>query len=608
MCGIVGYTGHRESTPILLEGLRRLEYRGYDSAGLAVVNRGRLKVTKAAVRVAGLRDLVGATPPATSGLAHTRWATHGEPNDINAHPHTDSAGRVAVVHNGIIENFERLRAELVASGVSFTSDTDTEALAHLIAAALADGADGLEEAVRQTLRRVEGTYGLVVMDARKPGELVAARNGSPLVIGVGEGETLVASDVAALVRHTQRVVYLEDGELATLTADGFHTSTREAHRIDKEPTTVEVTAEDYELGDWADFMHKEMHEQPDTVRQALLGRLDDRFATARLGGIELTARDVHAIRRVKFLGCGSAYYAAQLGAGLMEELARLPADAEPASEFRYRNPVIDSDTLFIAVSQSGETLDTLAAVHELARKGGRLMGVVNVVGSAIARACGNGVFLHAGPEVAVASTKAVTNMAVSFAMLSLLFGRIRDLSPADGRRIVAGLRALPDQIAAVLASEVEIAEVAKRYSGARHMFFTGRVRGWPVAREGAQKLKEISYLHAEAYQASELKHGPLALINPEMPTVTVIPGDELVAKNIGTVEEIKARGGPVIAVTSADLPSGLADAVIRVPRTEPELNPILLTIPLQLFAYHIAVTLGRDIDKPRNLAKSVTVE
>jgi glucosamine--fructose-6-phosphate aminotransferase (isomerizing) len=608
MCGIVGYVGQREATPILLEGLRRLEYRGYDSAGLAVVHRGRLKVTKAAVRVAGLRDLVGAPTPATSGIAHTRWATHGEPTDRNAHPHTDASGRIAVVHNGIIENSERLRAELTAAGVTFASDTDTEALAHLIAAAFTAGADSLEEAVRSALQRVEGTYGLVVLDVRRPGELVAARNGSPLVIGIGEGETLVASDVAALVRHTQRVTYLEDGELATLSATDVRTSTREARFVDREPTTVEVTAEDYELGDAPDFMHKEIHEQPAAVARALLGRLDDQFATARLGGIEVTARDVHAIRRVKFLGCGSAYYAAQLGAGLMEELARLPADAEPASEFRYRNPVIDPDTLFIAVSQSGETLDTLGAVRELERKGGRLLGVVNVVGSAIARGCGNGVFLHAGPEVAVASTKAVTNMAVSFAMLGLLFGRVRDLSFHDGERIVQGLRALPDQIARVLADEEEIATVAKRYADAQHMFFTGRVRGWPVAREGAQKLKEISYLHAEAYQASELKHGPLALIDKNMPTVAIIPGDELVAKNIGTVEEIKARGGPVIAVTSADLPDGLADAVIRVPRTEPELNPILLTIPLQLFAYHIAVTLGRDIDKPRNLAKSVTVE
>jgi glutamine---fructose-6-phosphate transaminase (isomerizing) len=608
MCGIVGYVGRREATPILLEGLRRLEYRGYDSAGLAVVHRGRLRVTKAAVRVASLRELAGPPTPATTGIAHTRWATHGEPSDANAHPHTDASGRIAVVHNGIIENAERLRAELAAGGVTFASDTDTEALAHLIAAALADGAGSLEDAVRAALRRVEGTYGLVVLDARRPGELVAARNGSPLVIGVGEGETLVASDVAALVRHTQRVAYLEDGEIATLTATDFRTNSREARPVDRQTTTVEVTAEDYELGDSPDFMHKEIHEQPEAVHRALLGRLDDQFATSRLGGIEVTARDVHTIRRVKFLGCGSAYYAAQLGAGLVEELARLPADAEPASEFRYRNPVVDPDTLFIAVSQSGETLDTLAAVRELDRKGGRLMGVVNVVGSAIARACGNGIFLHAGPEIAVASTKAVTNMAVSFAMLGLLFGRVRDLSFADGQRIVAGLRALPGQISEVLATEPEIAEVAKRYADAEHMFFAGRVRGWPVAREGAQKLKEISYLHAEAYQASELKHGPLALIDPQMPTVAVIPGDELVAKNIGTVAEIKARGGPVVAVTSADLPDGLADAVIRVPRTEPELNPILLNIPLQLFAYHIALTLGRDIDKPRNLAKSVTVE
>src|ERR1700722_14948184 len=608
MCGIVGYVGQRQATPILLEGLRRLEYRGYDSAGLAVPHRGRLRVTKAAVRVAGLRDLLTDPAPATSGIAHTRWATHGEPSDANAHPHTDASGRIAVVHNGIIENAERLRQELTDQGVAFASETDTEALAHLIAAALDAGAASLEDAVRSVLRRVEGTYGLVVLDAKRPGELVAARNGSPLVVGIGEGEMLVASDVAALVRHTQQVAYLEDGELATLSAADFRTSTREARPIDRQTTTVDVTAEDYELGDWPDFMHKEIHEQPAAVSRALMGRLDDQFATARLGGIEVTARDVHAIRRVKFLGCGSAYYAAQLGAGLMEELARLPADAEPAAEFRYRNPVIAPDTLFIAVSQSGETLDTLGAVGELQRKGGRLLGVVNVVGSAIARSCGNGIFLHAGPEVAVASTKAVTNMAVSFAMLGLLFGRVRDLSFADGQRIVEGLRALPAQIEEGLAAEAEIASVAKRDADAQHMFFTGRVRGWPVAREGAQKLKEISYLHAEAYQASELKHGPLALIDPEMPTVAVIPGDELVAKNIATVTEIKARGGPVIAVTSADLPAGLADAVIRGPRSEPELNPILLTIPLQLFAYHIAVTLGRDIDKPRNLAKSVTVE
>ncbi len=608
MCGIVGYIGHRQATPILLEGLHRLEYRGYDSAGIAVVHRGRLRITKAAVRVAGLRELVGTPTSATVGIGHTRWATHGEPNDVNAHPHVDASGRVAVVHNGIIENAERLRDELTASGVELVSETDTEALAHLIGVALSSGAQSLEDAVRAALLRVEGAYGLVVLDSKRPGEFVVARNGSPIVLGVGDDEMFVASDVAALVRHTQHVVYLDDGELATVRAQEFHTSTLEARRTDKVPTMVEVTSDDFELGGYADYMHKEIDEQPEAVRRAMLGRLDDRFATARLGGIEVTARDVHSIRRVTFIGCGSAYYAGQMGAALVEELARIPADAEPASEFRYRNPVVDPQTLFVAVSQSGETADTLAAVQELTRKGGRILGAVNVVGSAIGRACGNGIFLHAGPEVAVASTKAFTNMAVAFAMLGLLFGRVRDLSVADGRRIVGGLRSLPEQIAQILAEEEAVAEVARRYAGAQHMFFVGRVRGWPVAREGAQKLKEISYVHAEAYQASELKHGPLALIDHSMPTVAIVPSDELLAKHIGTIEEVKARGGPIIAVTNAKLPAGLADAVIEVPCNEPELNPILLTIPLQIFAYHVALKLGRDIDKPRNLAKSVTVE
>ena len=608
MCGIVGYVGHRAATPILLEGLHRLEYRGYDSAGIAVPHRGRLKVTKAAVRVAALREMVGAGTSATSGIGHTRWATHGEPNDINAHPHTDTARRIAVVHNGIIENADHLRAELITAGTAMVSDTDTELVAHLVAAALAAGAPSLEEAVRATLHRVEGAYGLVVFDARDPGGLVVARNGSPIVLGVGAGEMFVASDLAALVRHTQRVVYLDDGELATVRAQEYQTSTLAARRTNRTPTTVEITGGDYELGGYPDFMTKEMAEQPDAVRRALAGRLDDRFATARLGGIHLDPRELRTVRRVTFLGCGSAYYAGQMGASLVEDLARVPAHAEPASEFRHRNPVIDPDTLFVAVSQSGETADTLAAVQELRRKGGRVLGAVNVVGSAIARECQNGIFLHAGPEVSVASTKAFTSMSVSFAMLGLMLGRLRDLSTADGRRIVAGLRALPDQIAGILADRDQVAAVADRYADAEHVFFVGRVRGWPVAREGAQKLKEVSYVHAEAYQASELKHGPLALIDRSMPTVLVIPDDDLVAKNIGTAEEIKARGGPVIAVTNADLPHHLADTVIRVPRNEPELDPILLTVPLQVLAHQVASRLGRDIDHPRNLAKSVTVE
>ena len=608
MCGIVGYIGRREAMPVLLEGLHRLEYRGYDSAGVAVVYRGKLQVTKTAGRVQDLRDRVNDKVKSHIGIGHTRWATHGEPNEVNAHPHLDAEGHIAVVHNGIIENAEQLRAQLTAAGVTLVSDTDTEALAHLVAGELRTGGGSLEDAVCRALSRVEGTYGLLVLDVRRPEELVVARNGSPIVLGLGESEMFVASDVAALVRHTQQVVYLDDGEVATVRANGYQTRTLDNQQTSKQPMTVEAEDGDYELGAYEDYMRKEIHEQPEALRRVVRGRLDERFATARLGGINLEARDLRSVRRVKFLGCGSAYYAGQMGAVLVEELARVPADAEPASEFRYRNPVVDPDTLYIAISQSGETLDTLMAVQELKRKGGQVLGAVNVVGSAIARECGRGVFLHAGPEIAVASTKALTNMAASFALLGLLLGRVRDMSAAEGARLVSGLRALPDQIEQILAQEDNIATIASRFAGADHMFYIGRVRAWPVAREGAQKLKEISYVHAEAYQASELKHGPLALIDSTMPSVVLVPDDELFSKNISTIEQIKARGGPVIAVTSGDLPTDLADAVIRVPHSTPELDPILLTIPLQMFAYHTAAKLGRDIDKPRNLAKSVTVE
>jgi glutamine---fructose-6-phosphate transaminase (isomerizing) len=615
VCGIVGYIGRRDAIPVILEGLRSLEYRGYDSAGLAVVYRNKLQVTKTAGRVQDLRELVSDRTKARIGIGHTRWATHGEPNEVNAHPHTDTAGRIAVVHNGIIENAEQLRDALVARGVKLVSDTDTEALAHLIAAEVSEqvGELSLEDAVRRALRHVEGTYGLVVLDAKQPHELVVARNGSPIVLGIGESEMFIASDVAALVRYTKQVVYLDDAEIATVRAADYRTASldekdRPGSAASKVPTTVEAEVGDYELGSYEDFMRKEIHEQPEALRRALRGRLDERFSTAKLGGINLDARQLRSIRQVKFLGCGSAYYAGQMGAVLIEELARIPSDAEPASEFRYRNPVVDPDTLYVAVSQSGETLDTLMAVQELRRKGGHVIGAVNAVGSAIGRECGSGVFLHAGPEIAVASTKALTNMAATFAMMALLLGRVRDLSAASGQRIVAGLRALPAHIEEILATEDHIAETARRFAGAEHMFFIGRVRGWPVAREGAQKLKEVSYVHAEAYQAAELKHGPLALINQSMPSVVIVPADELLPKNISTIEQIKARGGPVIVVTSADLPAGLADAVIRVPRAEPELEPLLLNVPLQLLAYHVAAKLGRDIDKPRNLAKSVTVE
>ncbi|MEV4892461.1 glutamine--fructose-6-phosphate transaminase (isomerizing), partial [Nonomuraea sp. NPDC055795] len=466
----------------------------------------------------------------------------------------------------------------------------------------------LEEAVRKALKSVVGTYGIAVLDAERPGEVVVARNGSPIVLGIGEKEMFAASDVAALVRYTRQVVHLEDGELAVLKADGFHTFASGGLETAKEPLTVDVEAGHYDTGGFEHYLLKEISEQPETVARTLRGRLDERFHIAHLGGLNMDARETRSFRRVKIIGCGSAYYSGQIGAQLIEELARIPADAEPASEFRYRNPVVDPDTLYVAISQSGETYDTLAAVQELKRKGGRVIGIVNAVGSAIAREVDGGIYLHAGPEVSVASTKAFTSTAVAFALLALHFGRVHDLSPADGRRIVDGLAKLPDQIEEILKQGDRIRDFARKYAGRPSIMFVGRVRGYPVAREGAQKLKEISYIHAEAYPASELKHGPLALIGPEMPTVAIVPDDELLDKNLTTLGEIRARGGNVLMIGHREPDAKLADDAIVVPKNEIELDPILLTIPLQLLAYHAAVALERDVDKPRNLAKSVTVE
>ncbi|GIH80164.1 glutamine--fructose-6-phosphate transaminase (isomerizing) [Planobispora longispora] len=606
MCGIVAYIGSKDAAPILLEGLQRLEYRGYDSAGVVVANKG-LKMRKVKGRVADLAAAVPARFKGTVGIGHTRWATHGVPSDENAHPHLSNDERIAVVHNGVIENADELRAKLEADGAVFLSETDTEVLAHLIARTVKE-ADSLEEAVRTALKRVVGTYGIAVLDSERPGEVVVARNGSPIVLGIGEKEMFAASDVAALVRYTRQVVHLEDGELAVLKADGFHTFASDARETAKEPLTVDWETANYDTGGYEHYLLKEISEQSETVARTLRGRLDERFNVAHLGGLNMDAREIRSFRRVKIIGCGSAYYSGQIGAQLIEELARVPADAEPASEFRYRNPVVEHDTLYVAISQSGETYDTLAAVQELKRKGGRVLGIVNTVGSAIARECDGGVYLHAGPEVSVASTKAFTSTAVAFALLALHMGRVRDLSPADGRRICEGLRRLPDQIKEILALEPEIKELAQKYAAAPSMMFIGRVRGYPVAREGAQKLKEVSYVHAEAYPASELKHGPLALIGPEMPTVAIVPDDELLDKNLTALGEIRARGGQVIMVGHRAADPKLADDCLVVPKNEVELDPILLGIPLQLFAYHAAVALERDVDKPRNLAKSVTVE
>ncbi|WP_086574227.1 glutamine--fructose-6-phosphate transaminase (isomerizing), partial [Streptomyces alboverticillatus] len=583
-----------------------LEYRGYDSAGIALHASGKAGGLKSAKAKGRVRELEARLPKrfaGTTGIAHTRWATHGAPNDVNAHPHLDAEEKVAVVHNGIIDNASDLRAKLTAEGFVFVSDTDTEVLAHLIARS---EAGTLEEKVREAVKYIEGTYGIAVLHADFPDRIVVARNGSPVVLGIGEKEMFVSSDVAALVSHTRQVVTLDDGEMATLRADDYRTYTTEGSSTSAQPTTVEWEAESYDMGGHDTYMHKEIHEQADAVDRALRGRIDDRFSTVHLGGLNLDARDARAVRRVKILGCGTSYHAGQIGAQMIEELARIPADAEPASEFRYRNPVVDPDTLYIAVSQSGETYDVLAAVQELKRKGARVLGLVNVVGSAIARETDGGIYVHAGPEVCVVSTKCFTNMVVSFGLLALHLGRTRDLSVADGKRIIEGLRKLPGQIEEILANEAQIEELAKEYAEAKSMMFIGRVRGYPVAREASLKLKEVSYIHAEAYPASELKHGPLALIEPAMPTVAIVPNDELLEKNRAALEEIKARSGRILAVAHQEQEK--ADHTIVVPKNEDELDAILMGIPLQLFAYYTAKAMGRDIDKPRNLAKSVTVE
>jgi glucosamine--fructose-6-phosphate aminotransferase (isomerizing) len=606
MCGIVGYIGSQNAVPILMEGLFRLEYRGYDSAGIAIISPTETRVFR---RVGRVRELEASLPrrlTGKAGIGHTRWATHGPVTQANAHPQVSEDGRISVVHNGIIDNATELREELQAKGEVFGSETDTEVLAHLIARS---GAPALEDAVLDALAQVHGTYAIAVTDQRHPDRILVARNGSPLIIGVGDREMFIASDLSALVRHTSSVVHLDDGDLATVTATGIRTFSREEEDTAKTPVSIDLEADDVDLAGHRHFMRKEILEQPASAERMLRGRLDERFGTARLDGLNLSPRDLRSFRRVKILGCGSAYYVGQVGAQLIEELARIPADAEPASEFRYRNPVIEPDTLYVAVSQSGETADTAFAVREVKRKGGQVVGLVNVVGSTIARECDGGMYLHAGPEIAVASTKALTHMAIGFAMLALVLGRVRDLSISDGQRIVAGLKALPAQIEQILADEPRIAEIAAELSTAPSLFFIGRVRAYPVAREGAQKFKEVTYRHAEAYQASELKHGPLALIDKELPTVAIVPDDELIDRNMGAIEQIGARNGRVVMIANPGVPDcGTEICRITVPKSAPELDPILMVIPLQLMAYHAARTLGLDIDKPRNLAKSVTVE
>jgi glucosamine--fructose-6-phosphate aminotransferase (isomerizing) len=616
MCGIVGYVGRAEAAPILLEGLRRLEYRGYDSAGVATLEEGCVSVRKEVGRIDDLKRAISSHPiGGTTGISHTRWATHGKVTRENAHPHFDRSGKLALVHNGVIENYASLRAQLEEEGHVFQSQTDTEVLAHLVGRAFDRSSErnqaALVTAVRDALRQVTGTYGIGVVHAELPGLIIGARRGSPLVLGIGKGEHFLASDVSAIVSHTRDVVYLNDYEIAAITGEGFTLSTVEGLGADYNVTTVDMTDEDVGKGEYTHFMLKEIHEQVRSVTDAMRGRLSHEEATAKLGGLNMTNAELRSVERIVLTGCGTALHAAMVGEYLIEHLAQIPTECEFASEFRYRNLPMTKDTLVFVMSQSGETADTLAALRESKRKGHRTLGICNNVASTIARESDGGVYMHAGPEIGVAATKSFTSQVTVLALIALLLGRIRNLSSAAGSRIITEMEGLPDLIAKVLAKEEEIAAVARRYAQAKVMLFMGRQLNYPVALEGALKLKEISYIAASGYPSAELKHGVIALVNAETPSVFIAPDDAVFHKNLSNIEEVKARGGPVIAIGTegkgGDL-SLICDDVILIPQAPEILTPILTSIVLQIFAYHIAVELGCDVDKPRNLAKSVTVE
>jgi glucosamine--fructose-6-phosphate aminotransferase (isomerizing) len=611
VCGIVGYTGQHSASPILVAGLRRLEYRGYDSAGVATLDNTRLTVRKRAGRVRILEELLEHEPAhGVCGISHTRWATHGPANDRNAHPHLGGHdGAVAVVHNGVIENHALLRRELEAEGFTFRSQTDTEVIAHLIARELGSGKD-LLDAVQRTLPRLEGTYGLAVISPRCPDEVIGARFGSPLVVGVGEGEHFLASDPVAIVPHTVQVVYLQDGEIVRLAPHEFEIRHRERGSITPRIDRLDWKPDAVELGGHAHYMLKEIREQPDTIHDACRGRLRRNEATAQFGGLNLTARQLRRFRRIVFAACGTSWHAALVGEYLIERLAHLPVEVEYASEFRYRNAPLDDRTLVFVLSQSGETADTLGALREAKRQGHPTLAIVNTVGSTIAREADGGIYLHAGPEVGVASTKAFAAQVTVLTLLALYLGRLRHLSFTEGLAVVDALESVPEILGRVLATEPTIIEAAERLTQARSALYLGRDLHYPVALEGALKLKEISYLHAEGYPTAEMKHGPIALVDRQTPCVFVAPRGSLHAKTLSNVEEVRARHGTVIAVgTDGDESlKSLSDVFLSIPDLPEVVQPLLAVVPLQLLAYHVARLRGCDIDKPRNLAKSVTVE
>ena len=620
MCGIVAYLGDKEAEPILIEGLKRLEYRGYDSAGLAAPAGDHFEVVRSAGRISVLEQkLADHKLTASVGIAHTRWATHGKPSTENAHPHLDHTQKIAIVHNGIIENFATLKKWLIAKGYSFSSETDSEVVANLISYFYHERSQGktelagpqrLETAVRLALTELVGTYGIAVLCHEYPDVLIAARRGSPLVLGLGDGEFVVASDAAAIVKHTTQAIYLGDNEMAIITPDGYRTCTTDNEPVTARVERIEYSLDEIELAGFKYFMEKEICEQPDTLTACLSGRLNGKTGQVHLGGIAAISRQLVRARRIIINACGTAWHAALVAEHLFEQLAQVPTEVDYASEFRYRNPIIEDGTVQIVISQSGETIDTLAALREAKDRGALSLGVVNSVGSTIARETDAGIYLHVGPEIGVASTKAFTGQLAVLTMLAMYIGRRRHMSSQLLSAYIKALEKVPDQIKHILEQSDHIRTVARQYSSKENWLFLGRGYQFPVALEGALKLKEISYIHAEGLPAAEMKHGPIALITPEMPVVFLVPRCSQYEKVIGNIEEVKARGGRIIAVASEgdEQINHYADHVFSVPDTLDDLQPLLTVIPLQLLAYHAAVIRGHDVDKPRNLAKSVTVE
>ena len=617
MCGIVGYIGRQKAVAILLEGLKRLEYRGYDSAGIAVLQGGHMEVSKKVGRVEALvQETSKHRLTGTTGIGHTRWATHGGVTDANAHPHVSSDGKFALIHNGVIENYTQMKSFLAGKGYKFKSETDTEVLCNLIAYHYAKESSGRNgqsrflESVRKTLRHVEGTYGIAVLCVDFPDELVAARKASPLILGVGDGEYILASDASALVSRTQNVVYLKDGELVHVTAAGFAITTLDQADVSPVVDRITWSIKDADRNGYSHFMEKEIFEQPQALENSMRGRFSEDGSTAQFGGLNLTPGEFRQIDRFMFCACGTAWHACLVAEHLIERFARLPVEVDYASEFRYRNSPLDRHTLFFVISQSGETIDTLAALREAKRKGYRVLAINNVVGSSIAREADGGIYQHAGPEIGVASTKAFTSQLLLGAMVALYVSRMRDMSFNDGVDFVKALRAAPELVRRALARAPHIRAVAKRYARCTDFLFLGRLSLFPIALEGALKLKEISYIHSEGYPAAEMKHGPIALISERCPSVFLAPRGEIFNKVVSSMQEIKARGGPVIAIATegCELPPGLADEVIPIPDCHEAVLPIVAAIPVQLLSYYIAVERGCDVDKPRNLAKSVTVE